>query len=518
MAATRLMSAEHTSSQTTNSSASAARLLNPSQAGQSDRLVSSSRPYKSGRARQTEVRQEKAGKRIPVSVQASNRDTRAISLPVKNEHLSSNLTMKSLSEPLNLMIQAAPDQHKFDHSSPLTNLTSIASLAIFSTLVLVILFNCSRYRRRRQASSKASTPDLIEEGKVQQDASKVLHEPQVSTIESAQIPDQKESTEKELAIEVEDPRVEAVEQLESRLDYFQPKLPRPATACSEPTDRKAKSPDTVIARHLSEVNLVDEQASQSLVAQQDTERLPVKPEEEEIELKKPTNLELVDVRCDSIAGKMRGADTKQVSQDSGGWISMDGVALVEPQVAAIEGFSMESALKDNLGQAPQTIDRQLEVEVDKRVEEELSQVGPLDLGELEGKQTRKYFIYIVQEGQFSAKKECIARIEIEAKRRVTLSELRQMIVNSPDISLSSLKRSKFKFVTETYRLLNENEDAAILHQFYPTQAVFVKQNQVEPQTGQLATSGRARLASNATSTAGSGTSRNQISTKAPRAQ
>lgn len=89
---------------------------------------------------------------------------------------------------------------------------------------------------------------------------------------------------------------------------------------------------------------------------------------------------------------------------------------------------------------------------------------------------RKYFVYIVHDGHFTAKKECIARIELPQKRRITLAEVRQLISNSQDISLSSLRRSRFKFVTETYRLLNENEDAAVLHQVYPTQGVFLKLN------------------------------------------
>lgn len=89
---------------------------------------------------------------------------------------------------------------------------------------------------------------------------------------------------------------------------------------------------------------------------------------------------------------------------------------------------------------------------------------------------RKYFIYIVHDGHFNAKKECIARIELPQKRRITLAELRQVIATSTDVSLSSLRKNRFKFVTETYRLLSENEDNAVLHQVYPTQGVFLKLN------------------------------------------
>lgn len=116
----------------------------------------------------------------------------------------------------------------------------------------------------------------------------------------------------------------------------------------------------------------------------------------------------------------------------------------------------------------ESIDSNQEEYILNNIENELEQDNRM--------KNRKYFVYIVHDGHFTAKKECIARIELPQKRRITLAEVRQLISNSQDISLSSLRRSKFKFVTETYRLLNENEDAAVLHQVYPTQGVFLKLN------------------------------------------
>lgn len=400
--------------------------------------------------------------------------------------------------------------------SPLSSLIIVSTLLLLLTIfALMILFSCSRHRRRRQASPKNSIPEKLEEGGCGVDTAEETDERQPTQ----EIRVDSEQTRAERSVEpVTDTTVEKVEgQLETlREDQvnqdgttnFRSPRGRPATACSEPADGEVTRGQPLRSKYRSESNLRDIAPPVPESKQDQTERLE-KTDRDEPEIKRPTDLELVDVRCESIAGKMRGPKSALISQDSGSWISMEGVAVVEPQVAAIVGqLDMQPNIESNLGQAPQAIDRQLEAEVDKRVEEELSQVGPLDTGQQGAIQTRKYFIYVVQEGQFTAKKECIARLEIESRRRVTLSELRQMIVNSPDISLSSLKKSKFKFVTETYRLLNENEDAAVLHQFYPTQGVFVKLNQTESQPIQsVVGAGRARLASNAASVSGSTTAR-----------
>ena len=123
--------------------------------------------------------------------------------------------------------------------------------------------------------------------------------------------------------------------------------------------------------------------------------------------------------------------------------------------------------------AHDSVDSKQEEYVFNNIDHELEQDNKL--------RNRKYFVYVVHDGHFTAKKECIARIELPPKRRITLAELRQLISSSQDISLSSLRRNRFKFVTETYRLLNENEDAAVLHQVYPTQGVFLKLNVTDNQ-------------------------------------
>lgn len=242
--------------------------------------------------------------------------------------------------------------------------------------------------------------------------------------------------------------------------------------------------------------------------------------------KRKTQLEIVDIRDESVTGKMGSKREKldgtksPLSEDTKGWISMDGIAVTQqttsqntvtngPQVGQVHqqqqqqhqsipfngvpinpkdfienrfnvdyksnsqtnSASSSSKPSDNNKGTLSKSDSLEEQSILNNIENEL---------ELDNKyRNRKYFVYIVHDGHLTAKKECIARIELPAKRRITLADLRQLIANSPDISLSSLKRNRFKFVTETYRLLNEDEDAAVLHQVYPTQGVFLKINIAE---------------------------------------
>lgn len=248
--------------------------------------------------------------------------------------------------------------------------------------------------------------------------------------------------------------------------------------------------------------------------------------------KRKTNLEIVDLRDESVTGKMRpenegSSSDKEIgvggagstSGDPAAWISMDGVAVVQPNPSAsaptsnanqsaqsptlhpsqtlmspseiiesrfhVEYGSKTKKSKTNEeeqdGKHKDSFDSKAEEYILNNIENELEQDNKM--------KNRKYFVYVVHDGHFTAKKECIARIELPQKRRITLAEVRQLIANSRDISLSSLRRNRFKFVTETYRLLNENEDAAVLHQVYPTQGVFLKlnipeqENQVYPFKG-----------------------------------
>jgi len=247
--------------------------------------------------------------------------------------------------------------------------------------------------------------------------------------------------------------------------------------------------------------------------------------------RRKTELEIVDIRDESLTGKMRASKDEERrdrlakedagEQESGGWISMDGIAVVQPpaqpngaaQLAAqtpssqqpqgqpmspgeiIEsrfhvdyGSKRRMAKMESGGVNKDSMDSKTEERILNNIENELEQDNRM--------RNRKYFVYVVHDGHFTAKKECIARIELPPKRRITLAEVRQLISSSQDISLTSLRRNKFKFVTETYRLLNENEDAAVLHQVYPTQGVFLKLNIPEQESQVYPSKGRPRVASN----------------------
>lgn len=275
--------------------------------------------------------------------------------------------------------------------------------------------------------------------------------------------------------------------------------------------------------------------------------------------KRKTNLEIVDIRDESVTGKMGSKKSKTdgakspIGDETSGWISMDGVAVTQSTTPATPASMTTGAqVGQSLQVGQQTIgpiispsdiiesrfnvdynsvqsgsavvkdgqkllarsDSQDERSILNTIENELEQDGKL--------KNRKYFVYIVHDGHLTARKECIARIELPAKRRITLADLRQLIASSPDISLSSLRRSRFKFVTETYRLLNEDEDAAILHQVYPTQGVFLKINIAEQSENfayPMYRGARSRMSSSSNSVTGqptgskstSATSRNRIS-------
>lgn len=228
--------------------------------------------------------------------------------------------------------------------------------------------------------------------------------------------------------------------------------------------------------------------------------------------KRKTNLEIVDIRDESVTGKMGAKKSKSdgakspIGDETSGWISMDGVAVTQPAsnvsqttVGAQAGQPMlQTPLSGSLVKPSDIIGNRFNVDYKSNQSVVLAGDGQKTLAKSDSLEeqsilnnieteleqdnkfmNRKYFVYIVHDGHLTARKECIARIEMPAKRRITLADLRQLIANSPDISLSSLKRNRFKFVTETYRLLNEDEDAAVLHQVYPTQGVFLKINIAE---------------------------------------
>lgn len=239
--------------------------------------------------------------------------------------------------------------------------------------------------------------------------------------------------------------------------------------------------------------------------------------------KRKTNLEIVDLRDESVTGKMRsgsGDDELLALGDdktTSGWISMDGVAVAQP--VPLNAVPSQQPQSSSAVSPSEIIESRFHVDysgrrrragqkdsIDSKQEEYIMNDIDNELEQDNKMRNRKYFVYVVHDGHFTAKKECIARIELPPKRRITLAEMRQLIASSQDISLSSLRRNRFKFVTETYRLLNENEDAAVLHQVYPTQGVFLKlnipeqENQVYPFKGGRAAGGGTRLSSSSGAT------------------
>lgn len=272
--------------------------------------------------------------------------------------------------------------------------------------------------------------------------------------------------------------------------------------------------------------------------------------------KRRTNLEIVDIRDDSVTGKMRAGQSGGSESVAGtNWISMDGVAVVQQSVGQVSSLPAgqsglgAAALRQSFGgasgQVPplspsEIIETRFNVDYSsswaaqrgRRLNSAGEPIGQMALRESQDEEilnnieseleqdnrsrNRKYFVYIVHDGHFTAKKECIARIELPQKRRITLAEMRQLIASSQDISVASLRRSKFKFVTETYRLLNEDEDVAVLHQVYPTQGVFLKLNVPEQESQAYALKGvrlRRSLVGPASTPAGSNVSQATIASR-----
>ncbi|XP_074594865.1 uncharacterized protein LOC141850206 [Brevipalpus obovatus] len=89
---------------------------------------------------------------------------------------------------------------------------------------------------------------------------------------------------------------------------------------------------------------------------------------------------------------------------------------------------------------------------------------------------RRYFIYVVSESNPYYRKNCIGKITLPAGTSMTLSDLRDYLMKADDNQLQEiLKRDKaFKFLTETYRFVSQNEAIASIDQVYPTQGIFIK--------------------------------------------
>lgn len=91
---------------------------------------------------------------------------------------------------------------------------------------------------------------------------------------------------------------------------------------------------------------------------------------------------------------------------------------------------------------------------------------------------RKYFIYLVSDGQNAVfRKDCIGRLVLPPKgQHLTLSDLRSQLLKSDDEELRAMVRAnkQFRFVTETYRFVAQNESMAPIDDVYPTQGIFIK--------------------------------------------
>lgn len=110
---------------------------------------------------------------------------------------------------------------------------------------------------------------------------------------------------------------------------------------------------------------------------------------------------------------------------------------------------------------------------------------------------RRYFIYIVSEGNPFYRKNCIGKITLPAGSLITLSELRDYLMKTDDNQLKEiLKRDKsFRFLTETYRFVAQNEAVVSIDQVYPTQGIFIKLNALDLPLNPIGRSRRSNLLS-----------------------
>ena len=91
---------------------------------------------------------------------------------------------------------------------------------------------------------------------------------------------------------------------------------------------------------------------------------------------------------------------------------------------------------------------------------------------------QSYFVYLISDSIGSSfRKDCIGRVAIpEGMKQVTLSDLRNLLAKTDDPTLKSMLRNNksFRFVTETYRFVAQNEQAAAVDEVYGSQGIFVK--------------------------------------------
>ena len=86
---------------------------------------------------------------------------------------------------------------------------------------------------------------------------------------------------------------------------------------------------------------------------------------------------------------------------------------------------------------------------------------------------KSLFVYLVNEGR----KNCIGKVVLpEGDRNLTLNDLRTQLLNSEEGTVRHILRNNrsFRFVTETYRFVAQNEQAVNVDDIYTNQGVFVK--------------------------------------------
>jgi hypothetical protein len=98
---------------------------------------------------------------------------------------------------------------------------------------------------------------------------------------------------------------------------------------------------------------------------------------------------------------------------------------------------------------------------------------------LKGDTDRKYFIYIIKDINPYAKKECVGRITLPTQQKVTLEQLRYHLLQSSEDSIRHAAQRKFRFLSESYRLVALNEAFTPVDEVYPTQGIFIKLNTFE---------------------------------------
>lgn len=89
---------------------------------------------------------------------------------------------------------------------------------------------------------------------------------------------------------------------------------------------------------------------------------------------------------------------------------------------------------------------------------------------------RKYFIYLITESNPYFIKNCIGKINLSSRQTLKLSELRELLLKAEDPNIHNIlkKHRSFRFLTETYRFVSQNESLTSIDQIYPTQGIFIK--------------------------------------------